>query len=89
MATDNSTKRASTSGSSLTTLTTSTSRVSHVRAGDFVWVYDGIKDRNVWLQIAEAVCVEERMRFRVEGTDFFFDEGLIISYASNLDQEVA
>jgi hypothetical protein len=65
------------------------SRVAHLRTGDFVWVFDGVKDRNIWLQIAEAVCVEGRMRFRVEGTDFFFDEGLIISSACAPDQAVA
>ena len=65
------------------------SRVAHLRPGDFVWVFDGVKDRNIWLQIAEAVCVEGRMRFRVEGTDFFFDEGLIISSACAPDQAVA
>ncbi len=71
------------------TVTTPTSRLSHLRAGDSVWVYDGVKDRNIWLEIAEAVCVGGRMRFRVEGTDFFFDEALIISSAANTDREVA
>ncbi len=65
------------------------SRVAHLRSGDFVWVFDGVKDRNIWLQIAETACVEGRMRFRVEGTDFFFDEGLIISSAADSDREVA
>jgi hypothetical protein len=65
------------------------SRVAHLRPGDSVWVFDGMKDHNIWLQIAETVCVEGRMRFRVEGTDFFFEEGLIISYACAPDQAVA
>jgi hypothetical protein len=65
------------------------SRVAHLRPGDSVWVFDGMKDRNIWLRIAEITCVEGRMRIRVEGTDFFFDEALVISHAVNCDQEVA
>ncbi len=73
----------------ITTPITAASRLSHLRPGDWVWVWDGVAERNLWMQVAEAVCVEGRMRFRVEGTDFFFDEALIIAHAVNSDREVA
>jgi hypothetical protein len=40
------------------------------------------KERNIWQRIAQIEARGGRLMLRVEGTPFFFDEALVISYAA-------
>jgi hypothetical protein len=53
-----------------------------LRTGDRVLVWDGRKERNIWQRIAQIEVSGGRLKLRVEGTPFFFDEALVISYAA-------
>jgi hypothetical protein len=44
-----------------------------------VLVYDGIKERSIWQRVEEVNETDDRLKIRVEGTDFFFDSALVIS----------
>ena len=56
-------------------------------AGDSVFVWDGIKETNIWQTVADIKEVDGRMRIRVEGTNFYFDESLVIDHAVCRDRE--
>ena len=57
------------------------SRLAKLRAGDFVLVWDGVKECNIWQRVAETrTAGSGRLKIRVEGAGFFFDEGIVISY---------
>jgi hypothetical protein len=57
------------------------SRLARLRTGDFVLVWDGVKERNIWQRVAETrTAGSGRLKIRVEGAGFFFDEGIVISY---------
>lgn len=58
------------------------SRLVHLQTGDFVLVWDGAKERNIWQRVAELKEVRGRLKIRVERTDFFFDESLVVSFVS-------
>jgi hypothetical protein len=45
-----------------------------------VLVWDGVQERNIWQRIAQIEARGGRLMLRVEGTPFFFDEALVISY---------
>jgi hypothetical protein len=51
-----------------------------LRAGDCVLVYDGAKEKNLWCEIADIKEVNGRWKIRVTGTDFYFDEALVINF---------
>lgn len=57
------------------------SRLLTLRVNDHVYVYDGKKQSNVWQEIAAIKEVDGRLKIRVKGTGFFFDEALVISFA--------
>jgi hypothetical protein len=55
-------------------------RLEGLQPGDYVLVWDGVKSCDIWQRLAELRTAESgRLKLRVEGTDFFFDEGLVIS----------
>lgn len=58
------------------------SRLAHLKPGDFVLVWDGVKGRDIWQRIAEIEESSARLKLRVEGTDFFFDEALVVNFLS-------
>ncbi len=59
------------------------SRFAGLRPGDHVFVYDGVKERNIWCEIAATKAVEGRLKIRIKDANFFFDESLVISFAVN------
>jgi len=59
------------------------SRLAGLRAGDHVYVWDGARARNVWCKVADTKEVDGRLKIRITGTSFFFDEAIVISFAVN------
>ncbi len=57
------------------------SRLAGLRAGDEVFVWCGVKGRNIWCEIADIKQVNDRLKIRVKDTSFFFDEALVLSFA--------
>jgi hypothetical protein len=49
--------------------------------GDFVYVYDGVKEQYIWQQVAAVKVENERQKIKVCDTDFYFDEGLVAAVA--------
>jgi hypothetical protein len=65
-------------------------RIFNFQTRDFVFVYDGVKDKEIWQQVAELKEVGGRLKIRVKGTDFFFDESLVVRYLCDCpESEVA
>ncbi len=60
------------------------SRLAALRPGDFVLVWDGVKGRNLWQQVADIRITNGRQKINVRGTDFYFDEALVVSFAAEL-----
>ncbi len=56
------------------------SRLAPLRVGDQVNLYDGVKDKNIWQQVAELKEADGRLKIRVNGTSFFFDESLVMGF---------
>lgn len=51
-------------------------RVNELRAGDEVEVYDGMLGDYAWFTVLDAVERNGRMKVRIEGANYYFDEGL-------------
>lgn len=78
-----------TRGSDAVLTTPAPSRLAALRPGDSVLVRDGVKETNIWQRVAELKEGNGgRLKLRVEGTSFFFDEALVISYASDTGEGV-
>jgi hypothetical protein len=73
----------------LTTLKPLETRPSlrNLLAGDSVFVWDGLKGVNLWQTVADIKEVDGRMKIRVEGTTFYFDQALVIDHAVCRDRE--
>ena len=57
------------------------SRLAHLRAGDSVLVWDSERGRDRWQRVAETRIADSgRLKLKVRGTQFFFDEALVVSY---------
>lgn len=59
----------------------------NLRAGDRVLVWCGVSERNVSTEIADIKEVSGRIKIRAAGTNFFFDEALVISFTICRDVE--
>lgn len=59
----------------------------NLRAGDRVFVFDGVQERNVWADVADVKEVDGRIKIRAAGTGFYFDQALVISFNICRDDE--
>ena len=60
----------------------------NLRAGDRVFVFDGVQERNVWADVADVKEANGRIKIRVEGVGFYFDQALVISFTICRDDEL-
>lgn len=61
--------------------------LQNLRAGDRVFVFDGVQERSVWADVADVKEVDGRIKIRAAGTHFYFDQALVISFIICRDDE--
>lgn len=61
--------------------------IQKLRAGDRVFVWCEVSQRNVWADIADVKEVNGRIKIRAAGSHFYFDQALVISFKICRDDE--
>lgn len=64
--------------------------LSHLVPGDWVYVWDGVAERDVWVELADVRIIDEsRVEMRAVGSHFYFSSALVTQYAAECPSEAA
>lgn len=64
--------------------------LSHLVPGDWVCVWDGVAERDVWVELADVRIIDNsRVEMRAVGSHFYFSSALVTRHSSECPAEAA